>query len=58
MLYAENKDIKNITTSVNMEKLYHLLKQYKYDTDKAQYLYNAFRFGFSLNYQGNLFGKK
>ena len=55
---AVNLDLENIITPVKAEVLEELLLTSGYNLEKTQFLVNGFKHGFSLQYQGNLFGVK
>ena len=52
MPWFENKDLENIYTPIDAEKLNKLLKQAGYQNNKRVQLYQGFKYGFSLGYEG------
>ena len=51
--WFENYDLSNIKTPLNVDVCECLLLQSGYDREKSDYLINGFRYGFSLEYEGN-----
>lgn len=52
MRWAENLDGQAITTPVNPEALRDILIECNYDFNKTQYLYQGYKYGFRLGYEG------
>ena len=52
MKWFENYDLNHIETPVKAEILEQLLTNAHYDKQKTKYLVNGFKYGFSLDYQG------
>ena len=50
--WAENFDLTNIVTSVNIDVFEHLLREANYDESEVNFITDGFRHGFSLGYQG------
>ena len=53
---AVNKNLEDIVTPVQWETLQELLLKTNYDRAKTEFLTQGFKYGFSLNYKGNLKG--
>ena len=54
ILMGANKNLEDIITPVRAETLKNLLEEAGYDQEKIQYLFNGFKEGFSLEYDGPL----
>ena len=52
-LYYENFDIHSVVTPVNPETLRELLEESQYDADETKFLYESFKYGFSICYEGS-----
>ena len=52
MLWYESYDLQNIYTPIDAEKFGNLLSEAGYDPAKTQFIYQGFKNGFPLNYQG------
>ena len=55
---AENKDLKNIITPLDVEVFEKLLRSNKKDKRKTEFLISGFKLGFALNYRGKIKGKR
>ena len=53
ILYYENFDIESVVTPVNSEVLRELLQEANYDEQETEFLYNSFKYGFSICYEGS-----
>lgn len=51
--YYENLDLENIITPVDANKLEQILTERQYDPGKTQYLFEGFKSGFLLGYEGS-----
>ena len=51
--FAENLDLTNIVTPVDVRELVRLLRESKYDEQEIAYLENSFTYGFDIGYQGS-----
>ena len=49
-----NHNLDDVITPVDAEMFKHLLTECGYDKQKTAYIYNGFKHGFSLCYEGNL----
>ena len=52
-LMYENKNLEDIVTPINAEKLKQILDEFGYDPGKTEHLVSGFRIVFSLGYCGN-----
>ena len=57
ILYYENFDIQSVVTPVNPETLRDLLQESQYDAEETQFLYDSFKYGFSICYEGSIDAK-
>ena len=51
--YAENFNLTDVTTPVNVDRLEQLLQQTHYDADKTEKLIAGFKDGFDIGFGGN-----
>ena len=54
----ENYDLENIITPVNADRFRELLIEANYNPEKTDFLYRGFKYGFSLEYEGEKYVKK
>ena len=51
-IYAENFDVENLITPINVERYSKALKELQFDATKSGFLIKGFNTGFSIGYQG------